>query len=165
MPQRLAMIKEPATFSLLGLIFYPIFEFLYGEGEARIIIVCLIALLIIMDWIAGSNASEKDGSYASEYGINGMWRTLFILMVPITGNFIDQIVGLSYGLFFGIFSFGLMYHIGKSATANAIRCGWANWLPIGIFEAVLGWAKNEIDHKVARATQRNKEKQGHLPKG
>lgn len=173
MPQRIETIKEPGytIFAVIGALFFPAFQFLYGEGEARIVMMFFIALLIVMDWIAGSNASDKDGSYASEYGIKGIWRTLFILMVPIAGNLIDQITNLQYGLFFGIFSFGLMYHIGKSATANAIRSGWGNWLPIDIFQAVLGWAKNEIDHKTARALQRKAERdnsllknEDHLPK-
>ena len=144
-------------FSGLGALTYPAFQYLYGVGEVRITIVVLLGLLLALDWIGGSNASDKDGSYASEYGIKGIWRTVFILIVPIAGNLIDKVLS-SPGVFFGLFTFGLMYHIGKSAVANAVRAGWANWLPISIFEMVFEWAKSEIEHKAARALKRKSER-------
>ncbi|WP_096201880.1 phage holin family protein [Bacillus sp. FJAT-45350] len=144
-------------FASIGGIVVPMFHFLYGEGEARFIVAFLIAFLLIMDWIAGVSASDKDGSYASEYGIKGVGRSLFILMVPVVGNLIDRLLGTP-GIFFGVFSFGLLIHIGRSAVANSVRSGWASWLPIGIFEMVLEWAENEIKHKTARALKRKQER-------
>lgn len=144
-------------FSGIGAFLYPTFQYLYGESEVRITVALLLFLLLALDWISGSNASSKDGSYASEYGITGIWRTIFILMVPISGNFIDIVLSVP-GVFFGLFTAGLIYHIGKSSVANAVRAGWANWLPISIFEMVFEWAKSEIEHKAARAFKRNSEK-------
>lgn len=143
-----------------GSFFVSTFHFFYGEGYVRYLALVLFLGLIVLDWIAGYRASKIDGSYASEYGINGAFRTAFILGVPAVGHLIDQIFGTP-GIAFGflIAAFGL--HIWKSMTANAVRAKWEKWVP--------NWAMNtvtdEIEHKLARSIKRRKEKEKYLNGG
>lgn len=167
-----------AFIAILGGFTVPFFQYLFGEGETRTIMIALLMILIVMDWIAGSQASEKDGSYASEYGIQGVYRTVFIIMLPVVGNLADRILidyisTLQIHLFgfiipftfFGLLLFGLYWHISKSAVANAVRAGWANWLPVSWIEFLLNWVKNEIENKAARAIKRKEDKDKYLEKG
>ena len=125
----------------------------------------LLVLVVGGDWIAGSKAAEKDGIYASEYGIAGVGRTAFILMLPAIGHQIDKISNLP-GLIFGLISAGIVYHTLRSMTANAVRAGWDRWVPT----SVIDWVASEIEHKVARSMERKKLREkmlkddDHLPK-
>lgn len=92
-----------------GSFFMTTFHFLYGEGYVRYLALVLFVGLIVLDWIAGYRASKIDSSYSSECGINGAFRTAFIL-IPDVGHLIDQIFGTP-GIAFGflIAAFGLHY--------------------------------------------------------
>lgn len=140
-------------------IFLPAFEFIYGAGEAVITSMIALTFFIIMDWISGTRASKKDNSYASQYGIDGVARTLFMLLLPAGGHLLDQLFSLP-GILFGALTAGLLYHVINSMTANAIRAGWGNWLPITILEALLKWVGSELDKKVHRAAQRGGDTEG-----
>lgn len=150
-------MKEWFLSGAIGAFLLSTFHFLYGEGPARYLAMTLFGLLITMDWIAGYRASKIDGSYASEYGINGAFRTAFILLMPAIGNLVDNVAGMPGTVFgFLLAAFGL--HIWKSMTANVIRAGWDKWVP--------GWAMNavsdEVEHKLARAMKRRQEKDKYL---
>ncbi|MFD0868754.1 phage holin family protein [Paenibacillus residui] len=140
-----------------GAFFFPAFHFMYGEGTVRYLAMFLFLLLITMDWIAGYRASKMDGSYASEYGIAGGFRTVFMLFMPAVGHLIDSIFGMP-GIAFGflIAVFGL--HIWKSMTANVARAGWDKWVP----EWALEMVADEIEHKISRAIKRRQEKDKYL---
>lgn len=132
------------------------FHFLYGENPVRMLIMTWYVFLIAMDWIAGYRASKIDGSYASEYGINGAFRTAFLLFMPAVGHLIDTVIGTpGIGFGFLIAAFGL--HIWKSMTANVVRAGWEKWVPEWAMNAV----SDEIEHKLARAIKRRQEKEKH----
>ncbi|WP_231603474.1 phage holin family protein [Bacillus sp. FJAT-27231] len=73
-----------------GALFTPIFESLYGEGEIVHAIMSAVVFFIMMDWISGTWASKKDTSYASKYGIDGLFRTFFILLLPGGGHLLMQ---------------------------------------------------------------------------
>lgn len=140
-----------------GAIFVPVFHFLYGEGTVKYLGMTLYLMLILMDWAAGYRASKKDGSYASEYGIDGGFRTLFLLAVPAAGHLIDRIIGMPM-IAFGFLTVAFALHIWKSMTANAIRAGWDKWVPTWAMNAV----SDEIEHKLARAIKRRQEKDKYL---
>lgn len=144
---------EQSLFASMGAIFVPIFHYLYGEGEVKYIPLTIIILLVIMDWISGTSTSEKDGSYASEYGIQGIKRTAFLLLLPSIGHLMDQSLNLP-GIIFGMFAFGIIYHLLKSCLANTVRAGWGKWIP----EQIIQWVIDEIEHKAARALKRKKKK-------
>ncbi|WP_036718242.1 phage holin family protein [Paenibacillus harenae] len=147
------MNKEHIIWTTLGAIFVPAFEFLYGVGEAVFTSMVALTFFILMDWISGTRAAKKDNSYASKYGIDGVSRTLFMLLLPAGGHLLDQVFSLP-GILFGALTAGLLYHIIQSMVANSIRAGWGEWLPLSVFEALLKWVGSELEKKVQRATQR-----------
>lgn len=136
-----------------GAFFMSIFTFLYGPGQTVLLWMFAYSLLISTDWISGYRASRKDGSYASEYGIEGAYRTVYLLIVPVLAHKADLIIGTPNVIFgFTLLAFGT--HIWRSMTANVYRAGWGKWVPI----SVLNWVADEIDHKTARAKKRIKER-------
>ncbi|WP_138751845.1 phage holin family protein [Paenibacillus sinopodophylli] len=147
------MSKVQTIWTAAGAIVVPAFEFLYGAGEA--VYTSMIALLffILMDWISGTRAAKKDMSYGSSYGIDGVARTLFMLLLPAGGHLLDLVFKLP-GILFGALTAGLLYHVIQSMVANSIRAGWGEWLPLNVLEALLKWVGSELDKKVQRATQR-----------
>lgn len=136
----------------------PIFEFMYGSGPTVITGMSALLFLITLDWLSGWSASRKDDSYASHYGINGVIRTFFMLLLPAGGHQLDVYLGLP-SFIFGLLTFGLIFHTLKSMIANSIRAGWGDWLPIGVLERIVDWVQSEIDSKLDRALKRKAEKE------
>ena len=143
--------------AVAGGFFVPVFEFLYGIGPAVTSIMSALIFFIVMDWISGSSAARKDNTYASKYGIDGIFRTFFMILLPAGGHLLDSAIGLP-GILFGVFAIGLIYHTLKSMVANALRAGWAEWLPIWLLEKVTDWVQSEIESKVDRALKRKAER-------
>lgn len=139
----------------------PIFEFLYGKGGGSLVtpipVMAAVTFFIFMDWVSGSRAAHKDETYASRYGIDGIFRTFFMLLFPAGGHLLDQVFGLP-SMIFGIFAIGLLWHTLKSMTANIIRAGWADWLPVRALEKVTEWVGAEIESKLDRALKRKAER-------
>lgn len=138
---------------LLGIVIMPIFEFMYGPGEAVLYTMLALVFFLAMDWIAGIRASKKDGTYASKYGIDGVFRSFFILLLPAGGHLLDMVLGAP-GVLFGLLAFGVLYHIIQSMTANSIRAGWGEWVPEGILNKITEWVRAELEAKLARSQQR-----------
>jgi phage-related holin len=138
----------------IGAFIVPVFQFFYGEEPIKYPILALMVLLIALDWISGSRASKKDGSYASEYGIDGVFRTAFIIGLPAAGNLFDYIFHLP-GVFFGLFSFGIVKHTLNSMTANVVRAGWDRWVPNWAIKSV----ESEIETKLSRSLKRKQERE------
>jgi phage-related holin len=149
--------KEVTVASGMGGGLLPVFEYFYGNGTAVLGAVAALAFFIMMDWLSGSSASRKDKTYASHYGIDGMFRTFFMLLLPAGGHLLDELLGTP-GVIFGIFVAGLLAHTIKSMIANVVRAGWANWLPIGALEKVTEWVSSEIESKLDRAMKRKAER-------
>lgn len=152
------MQKSYLAAGTVGAFAVPVFEFMYGVGPAVISMMTALVFFIGMDWLSGWSASQKDGSYASHYGINGLFRTFFMLLLPAGGHLLDVVIGMP-GILFGVFTIGLLYHTIKSMTANSVRAGWANWLPIAILERVTDWVQSEIESKLDRALKRKAERE------
>jgi phage-related holin len=150
---------EKGIAAVAGGFLLPVFEFLYGQGPAVVSTMTALAFFIVMDWLSGSRAARRDNTYASRYGIDGIFRTFFMLLLPAGGHLLDVVIGLP-GVLFGVFAVGLLYHTIKSMTANAIRAGWADWLPISILEKVTEWVQSEIESKIDRALKRKAEREG-----
>ena len=150
-------MRESLFSGAIGAFFVAAFQFLYGDEPVRYLIVTLYFLLIVLDWVAGYRAAKIDGSYASEYGIEGGFRTVFLLLMPAIGHLIDVIIGLP-GVAFGFIVAAFALHIWKSMTANAIRAGWEKWVPEWAMRAVA----DELEHKIARAVKRRQEKVEYL---
>ncbi|OBZ13328.1 phage holin family protein [Bacillus sp. FJAT-26390] len=147
------MNKVQLSFTTIGAILVPVFEFAYGAGEAVYASMIALTFFILMDWISGIRASKKDNSYGSSYGIDGIFRTVFMLALPAGGHLLDVVFSLP-GILFGALTAGLLYHIIQSMIANSIRAGWGNWLPLNVFEAILKWVGSELNKKIERAAQR-----------
>ncbi|KZR58367.1 phage holin family protein [Pseudobacillus badius] len=143
--------------ALIGALFTPMFESLYGEGETVRALMFAIAFFIAMDWMSGIRASKRDTSYASKYGIDGLFRTFFILLLPGGGHLLDVALGLP-GILFGLLSFGILYHVIQSMTANSIRAGWGEWVPEWILNKITEWVKSELEAKLSRAEGRKEQK-------
>ncbi|OPA77479.1 holin [Paenibacillus selenitireducens] len=137
--------------TIVGAILVPAFNFLYG-GATKSMMIALI-FFIVLDWITGTRAAKKDNSYASEYGIDGVFRTFFILLLPAGGHLLDEAFGLP-GVLFGALCIGVLYHTLQSMIANAVRAGWANWFPEKLLIKITDWVKSELDKKVQRAESR-----------
>lgn len=147
------MTKSQIAASTIGAVLIPAFDFLYGEADAVITIMTALLFFIIMDWLSGIRAAKKDNTYASKYGIDGVFRTFFMLLLPAGGHFLDMVFGLP-GAIFGALAIGTLYHVLQSMTANSIRAGWGDSLPLPVLEAVLKWVGSELDKKVKRAASR-----------
>ncbi|RKD25137.1 hypothetical protein BEP19_04790 [Ammoniphilus oxalaticus] len=141
----------------IGAFLVSAFHFLYGDDPIRYSAILFYLMLIALDWIGGYRASKIDGSYASEYGIKGAFRAVFLLLAPAMGHLIDQILGTP-GIVFGFLTAAFALHIWKSMTANIVRAGWGKWVP----EWALNTVSDEIEHKIARATKRIQEKEKYL---
>lgn len=137
----------------LGAGLAPIFEYLYGSGEAVTGIMAALLFFVIMDWISGVQAAKRDNSYGSRYGLDGVIRTFFILLLPAGGHLLDVVLSLP-GVIFGALAFGTLYHILQSMTANSIRAGWGNWIPLPVLNILINWVKSELDKKIKRAEYR-----------
>lgn len=147
------MNKEQTIWTGVGAAVVPVFEYLYGAGEAVTTAMAALLFFIIMDWISGTRAANKDNSYASRYGIDGLIRSFFMLLLPAGGTFLDKMFNFP-GIVFGALAGGLLYHTIKSMVANSIRAGWGDYLPLWVFDKLLAWVKSEIDSKVKRSLER-----------
>lgn len=147
-------MTEYKTWTLyLGAIFAPVFNFFYGGNKMASGLMIALVFFIVMDWITGIRAAKKDRTYASKYGIDGVFRTFFILLLPAGGHLLDEAFGFP-DIIFGALAVGVLYHTLQSMTANAVRAGWANWFPQKILNWIIKWVESELDKKVARADSR-----------
>lgn len=147
------MKNESTIWAVLGGIFIPIFEFFYGADETAITMMCALLFFIVLDWITGVRAAVKDKSYSSKYGIDGIFRSFFILLLPSGAHMLGKIYQFP-NIVMGIFVGFLLLHISKSMVANAIRCGWGQWLPLKMLDFAMKWAESELDKKVERSISR-----------
>lgn len=136
-----------AAVATVGAVFGTLVETVYGSGDERTILIGIYAFFIFMDWISGIAASKKDGTYTSEYGINGILRTLFILCFPAAANMLDYMFHTP-GAFFYFVTTALIYHTFNSMTANTVRAGWEKWIPSVLIKSV----QSEIENKQSRST-------------
>lgn len=142
---------------VIGSVFVSLFTFLYGDGSVSSIGMSLYIMIIAADWISGYAAAKKDGSYASEYGIEGAYRTVLLLIFPAMANGADKLLNMP-NVLFGFVLCAFSAHIWKSMTANVYRAGYDKWIPVWVLERVY----DEIEHKTARARKRIAEKQKYL---
>jgi toxin secretion/phage lysis holin len=133
----------------VGIMLAPYIDFFYGADRQRIFYALII--VIFLDWLSGIRASIKDKTYSSEYGINGVFRTLFILFFPALANLLDQAMNTPGFLFYGV-SFGLIYHTWDSVTANSIRAGWGKYIP----KSVIDFVSSELEAKSKRAMKKKR---------
>lgn len=147
------MDKQYVVWGSIGAVLVPAFEFLYGAGDTVKFLIGALFLCIVLDWLSGTRASEKDDSYGSRYGIDGVFRSIFILTLPVVGHLISSAYSIP-PVIPGAIIAALLYHIIKSMVANAIRAGWGDWLPLWLFELLFKWVQSEIENKVKRALSR-----------
>lgn len=117
-------------------------------GSANTKIIIALILIIVADWFAGISASLKDGSYASAYGLQGLLRTVVMLVLPAVGYLLDDLFGVNI-LFYALVG-GIGFHTWVSFTANMSRAGWDKWIP----KRVLDGITSEIEAKMARSNGR-----------
>ncbi|WP_332648910.1 phage holin family protein [Lysinibacillus sp. 54212] len=145
------LVANP-TAGVIGTGILGVLNFLYGTG-ITLTVMTIFATVLALDWLAGRAAAKKDGSYASEYGVNGAYRTSFILIILALAYRVDTTLGLPYlSFFYLIGNFGLP--MWRSMTANVYRAGWEVWIP----QRVLNRVADEIEHKTARANKRLEER-------
>ncbi|MCJ8008129.1 phage holin family protein [Lederbergia wuyishanensis] len=157
--EKFLLSTERLLAGLLGSVLVPMFEYLYGTSETVMYTMSALLFFTTMDWISGTRASKKDKTYASKYGIDGIFRTFFILLLPAGGHLLDMIFGAP-GIIFGLLSFGVLYHIIQSMTANSIRAGWGEWVPEWLLSKLTNWVKEEIESKLARSEKRKNDLTG-----
>lgn len=151
---------EPFTHPIagtVGAIFLTVFTLFYGDSAVAIYGMSLYAGVIALDWLSGYRASKKDGSYASEYGIDGAYRTVYLFIAPALAHLVDKWMNTP-NIVFGFILLSFSFHIWKSMTANVCRAGWDIWIPLWVLNLVA----DEIEHKTARARKRIAEKQKYL---
>lgn len=147
------MQKAYGVASTIGAGVLPILTYLYGTGEAVIASMAALTFFILMDWLSGIRAAKQDNTYASKYGIDGVFRTFFMLLLPAGGHLLDNVLN-SPGIVFGMMVAGLLYHVLQSMTANAVRAGWADWMPVEVLNWILKWVGSELEKKIQRAESR-----------
>jgi phage-related holin len=114
-------------------------------------VACMLALVLatVFDWVSGIQASKKDNTYSSAYGLQGLTRTLVVISLPAFASILDRLFLLPNILFF-MFWGGILVHTLTSFTANSVRAGWDRWIPNWAIEAV----KSEINAKINRSKER-----------
>jgi len=142
-----------AFFVSAGATLVPVFEFMYGQGEAVATTMIALLFFIIMDWISGTRAAKLDKTYGSRYGLEGIARTFFILLLPCGGHLLDVVFRLP-AFIFGALALGTLYHVLQSMVANSIRAGWGDWLPLPVLNWVMERVKSELDQKIQRSESR-----------
>ncbi|GED55181.1 holin [Brevibacillus borstelensis] len=128
-----------------GAVLSPMLQYLYGSNRQDILVVLL--MMIGMDWVTGIHAAKKDKTYSSEYGLERIPRTLFLVALPALANLLDKVMGTPGFLFYGV-TFGLIYHTWTSLTANAARAGWP------VPKSVVNLVGSEIKAKAERAARK-----------
>ena len=118
-------------------------------GKANLIWIFILMMIVGLDWITGSRASKLDGTYSSQYGIEGIARTVVLFLLPCLAHMFDIAFKLP-DFFFFMVTGGLTYHIFNSFTANCVRVGWDKWIPIWLLESV----SSEIQAKIQRSDAR-----------
>ncbi|ETT31673.1 holin [Paenibacillus sp. FSL R5-192] len=147
------MDKWKTFFASVGAVVVPVFEYFYGRDEAVIGFMTAVLFFVILDWMSGVSAAKLDNSYGSRYGLQGIWRTFFVLLLPAGGHLLDVVFKMP-GLIFGALSLGTLYHVIQSMVANSIRAGWGQWIPLPVFNWLINWVKSELDKKMERAESR-----------
>ncbi|WP_035436824.1 phage holin family protein [Bacillus sp. UNC322MFChir4.1] len=122
-------------------------SFLYGQ--ANLIWITAMVWIVVLDWITGIKAAKKDGTYASEYGIEGITRAVVLFLLPSFAHVLDICFKLPDIFFFAVTG-GLVYHIFNSFTANCARIGWEKWIPSRLLRSV----SSEIEAKIRRSESR-----------
>lgn len=145
------VIEHPFISSLgaFGMLF---FQYGFGAVKAVLVAFILYVILIGLDWLTGTSAAKKDGIDTSSYGIEGVKRTIFLLMLPVIARLIDIIMNTEV-IVTGIVIAILARSIARSVIANTKRAGWDDKLPAWMID----WVSAELDHKDARAKQRLEE--------
>lgn len=129
-----------------------LFNFLYGK--TNLIWIVIFGWIIMLDWITGSRASKLDGTYSSQYGIEGITRTVVLLSLPALAHFFDMALKLP-DFFFFMVTGGLIYHIFNSFAANCARIGWDKWIPAWLLESVASEIQAKIQRSDARKEKHN----------
>ncbi|HDX9607390.1 TPA: phage holin family protein [Bacillus cereus] len=125
-------------------------------GKTNLIWIFILMMVVGLDWITGSKASKLDGTYSSQYGIEGIARTVVLFLLPCLAHMFDIAFKLP-DFFFYMVTGGLTYHIFNSFTANCVRVGWDKWIPTWLLESVA----SEIQAKIQRSDAR-KDKGGNV---
>lgn len=125
-------------------------------GKTNLIWIFILMMVVGLDWITGSKASKLDGTYSSQYGIEGIARTVVLFLLPCLAHLFDIAFKLP-DFFFFMVTGGLIYHIFNSFTANCVRVGWDKWIPTWLLESVA----SEIQAKIQRSDAR-KDKGGNV---
>ncbi|WP_314592173.1 phage holin family protein [Paenibacillus terrigena] len=149
------MIDKALTF-IFGAVAVPVCNFFYGGGTMSSGVMVALVFFVLLDWITGIRAAQKDRFYASKYGIDGVFRTFFILLLPAGGHLLDEAFQMP-DILFGAISVGVLYRNLQSMTANAISAGWGNWFPEWIMTRITEWVRSELDKKTERAESRKGE--------
>ncbi|MFC4768749.1 phage holin family protein [Effusibacillus consociatus] len=139
---------ETGVAALIGGGLGGLIEVLYGPNH--LLMILILAGAIGFDWLSGTRAAKKDGTYSSEYGIDGVIRTIVMLFLPAFANLLDKAFQTPGVIFYGI-TLALIYHTWQSFAANSIRAGWGKWIPEFIFKSV----ESELQAKMNRAMQRH----------
>ncbi|PEU20333.1 phage holin family protein [Bacillus sp. AFS014408] len=121
-------------------------------GKTNLIWVSILMMVVGLDWITGSKASKLDGTYSSQYGIEGIARTVVLFLLPCLAHMFDIAFKLP-DFFFYMVTGGLIYHIFNSFTANCVRVGWDKWIPTWLLESVA----SEIEAKIKRSDSRKED--------
>lgn len=154
------ILAESPVLSAAAALLLTTFSMLYGGHEVTRAGMMLLFLLIVIDWITGFSAAKKDQIDTSSYGIEGLYRSMVLLLLPAMAHFID-VFFYTYGVVSYFMIAALARHLLKSSVANVYRVGWTQWIPTPTLETIINWVADEIAHKETRA----KERYDHIHKG
>ncbi|KEO81483.1 phage holin family protein [Tumebacillus flagellatus] len=138
---------DTAAFAAVGAIVGSVVDKLYGPDRLTLFLILVGA--VVYDWFSGTSAAKKDKTYSSEYGIEGVKRTLVVLSLPAFANLLDKAFSTPGVLFYGVW-LALLYHTWQSFTANSARAGWGKYIP----PVVLNLVGSELLAKTNRSSAR-----------
>lgn len=133
---------------LAGAALSPLLTALYGERGTDMMIIVIAVL--ILDLIVGTLAAKKEKIETSEHGLKGLIRISVISFLPVIGHRGDLFVGYGDFMFYAL-SVGILYHTLKSFGANVVRVGWDKYIPLTVFDVIIGFLETELQSKAARS--------------
>lgn len=149
------MLENPVVSGISASILFFVSS-LYGEGEIVRAGMTLIFFQLAIDWITGTSAAKRDNIDTSQYGIEGIKRSLVVLLIPACAHLIDTFMYLGgLAVYFAIAA--LARSITKSIIANLYRTGWTTWIPVDLLDLLVNWVEDEIIQKNTRSARRREE--------
>jgi phage-related holin len=102
-------------------------------------LILVLALIILMDWVAGSRLAHRAGHKQSTHWNDSLIRDVMILGMCVAASLLDDAMHTGSFLFF-VITMAFVHHNLYSLLANLALLGWDKYFPVGL----LRWLNDEL---------------------